>query len=166
MTRNLVLCKHRVWWDFSQFQLAVLLELEDWCRAQRRIYWDRSNTCSASASLLWALILDLRQGHWKSHFSWRLSDLKSQKARKVRKGPCAFCHFEETANLIQVETSWCFLTLGWHLAALRRRPSPSGDGWWYWHWNTMHNSSNCQQQSSVDKFWVFWSLCGFLLRKR
>ena len=59
--------------------------------ANRMMYLDKSKSCSASESLLKALILDLIQKQPNSHFSQGVT----------RKG--GFCHFEESANSILVE---------------------------------------------------------------
>ena len=40
MTRNLVLSKHTYEWTLLDFSLQCKLELENWCRARRKIYWD------------------------------------------------------------------------------------------------------------------------------
>ena len=94
MTRNLALPKHRSAVTFVDFSLQCVeceLELEDWYRAKSKLNWNRPKSCSASESLLWALILDLSQRQPKCQFSWRVT---------------TFWHFAETDNLIQVEISW------------------------------------------------------------
>ena len=85
-----------VCWDLWWFQLTVRNlscefkpEHEDWYRAKRKLHWNRPN-CSASENLLWAQVLDLCPRQPKSQYSWRVT----------------FCHFEETGNLILVDTSW------------------------------------------------------------
>ena len=95
----------------------------------------------ALENLLWALILD--RDREKAIFL----------EKSIEKA--TFWYFEETANLILVDTSWYFLTLsnvwpdmagpawvsgqdsGSLAAGLCQRPA--GGGWWYWHLHTVYN---------------------------
>ena len=66
--------------------------------------WDRSQSFSASESLLWALILDMhhRQPSLRSYFSWRVTWQGD------------FCHLQEAANLILSWSSWYKAITSWH----------------------------------------------------
>ena len=136
MTRILArfaLSKHRslaakTFIDFS-FQWQCKLGLEVWYRyrAKSKLNWNRTKSCSASQSLLWApsLILDLsqKQPTWKRSFSWKVP--RTPPSWKLEGD------FEETSNLILVDasstSSWYLLTLSWHWTVLRR--CPPGGGW-------------------------------------
>ena len=113
--------QQQVSWDFHWFQLIVPI------RAWGLKQGNRPKRCSVSESLLWALILDLRQRLPKSHSFEELLE-------KVN-----FWHFEETDNLIQFVTGWCLLALGWHCQWTALSLSPADGGWWHQNWNIAYD---------------------------
>ena len=78
--------------DFVHFSSQCKSELEVWYRGKNKLNWNRPMSCSASESLLWALVLDLIL----------LEDSLEDET---------FWHIEETTNSILVDPE---LILSWH----------------------------------------------------